>query len=563
MAVGARALAQRGEEYENPKACAWRSHVKMYVGEARWITKCQRGEMSMALSVLIIQSSTVKRVRAGILYVLASVGACFLVLLLLLGIYRTELSEFALHSALQTYGVTVKGLQVKEVGLKGVSLGSTDLLWRGQEVGVQHISLERVDSEKAGSFGALRVEGLDCALNLEAWQKAVLQEGQQDQATTVVEKSSEPLPAFAFSSLSVDGVLRLGLPGADKVFELSMHAVPDASAEHLTGSWSLKAEQFGSLGSYTGSVDGEEGHISIRKFDTSLSELKSVLALVFPDAVEGWALEGTISATAELEQNAAGLAGSGRVVLSASSVVNSELGLEAAGLELRLVLDEIGELRSGVGQTLSIKTLKISEVVLEDVQLRFQLLGPELMVVESLTGRALGGRISIQPMRLNPAGPTWAGTVELSGVDASQVMQYLPEARATVEARIDGLIPLSYGPVGMRFGRGWLSLSEGTEGRMKLDQPGLLTGGMDTKGTAYPVLKSLEDGILNLRLKTLRAELYAVESGMDRSVSVTISGEALDPKIKAPVELELNVNGPLGPLIDWGMDSRISAGIKQ
>ena len=141
-------------------------------------------------------------------------------------------------------------------------------------------------------------------------------------------------------------------------------------------------------------------------------------------------------------------------------------------------------------------------------------------------------------------------------------MSLFPTANAKASGLADGRIPMHYGPQGFGFSHGWLALKPGTPGTLRIDQPGLLTGNLPPQNVAYPTMKAVETGLLNLRVDTLRAEIYPPDAPAGRSVQIIIAGQPLDPKVKAPVTFEVNVNGPVEKLIQWGLDSRMKISTK-
>ena len=64
-------------------------------------------------------------------------------------------------------------------------------------------------------------------------------------------------------------------------------------------------------------------------------------------------------------------------------------------------------------------------------------------------------------------------------------------------------------------------------------------------------------------MNELRLEIYPPNSPPGRTAQLHLAGEPLDPGVKAPVTLDLNVNGPLEKLLNVGLDSRVSIGQKR
>jgi len=491
----------------------------------------------------------VKFLWKALIGLFALVGFATVVLVALAWYQRREITDGVVRSALDAYAIEVRGLGVSEISSSKGALSDFDLLWRGQRLKVGKIVLEKRPESKSG-LGDLRLEDMEVGLDLSSLFAPT--------APATPAPSSPPPPLPDFSSVTVDGTLRAGIPGIAEPLAFALKVRPSSDASRLEGDWSLAGGPVSASGVFEERVKESRGAVSVRSFSVDLATVAPLLRSTFP-ALEGWEIAGQLSGEAELRHGVAGLEPVRcTVLLKGARLASAEAGLEFDGIEGSLVLDDAVACQSQPGQRLTVRLFKAGDFSLSNLSLTYQLRGLDSLAVEAFQAEMLGGRVSTLPVVLNPAGPSWAATLNLDNIDAEKVMHYFPGAKAQVSARIAGQVPVSYGPKGLRFGRGWLAMQEGQSATLRLDQPGLLTSGMAPEGTAYSLLKSVENGILNLSLKVLRAEIYEVEDGPQRSVQLRIEGAPIDPKIKAPMILDVNVNGPLGPLIDFGMDSRVS-----
>lgn len=485
----------------------------------------------------------------GLVGLFALVGFLTVVLVCLAWYQRRQITDGVLRSALDAYAIEVRGLGVSEISPTQGSLSGFDLLWRGQRLKVGKIVLEKRPESKSG-LGDLRLEDMEVGLDLSTLFAP---------ATPAAPAPAAPPPPLPdFSSVSVDGRLRAGIPGIAEPLAFALTVRPSSDASLLKGDWSLVGGSMSASGAFEERIRESRGAVSVRSFSLDLATVAPLLRSSFPE-LEGWEITGQLSGEAEIRHGVSGLEPVRcTVTLKGVRLASAEAGVEFDGIEGALVLDDAVACQSQPGQRLTVRMFKAGDFSLSNLSLTYQLRGLDVLAVEDFQAEMLGGRVSTLPVVLNPAGPAWAATLKLDNIDAEKVMQFFPGAKAQVSARIAGQLPLSYGPKGLRFGRGWVAMQEGHAATLRLDQPGLLTSGMAPDGTAYSLLKSVENGILNLSLKVLRAEIYEVEDGPQRSVQLRIEGAPMDPKIKAPMILDVNVNGPLGPLIDFGMDSRVS-----
>ena len=129
---------------------------------------------------------------------------------------------------------------------------------------------------------------------------------------------------------------------------------------------------------------------------------------------------------------------------------------------------------------------------------------------------------------------------------------------AKVSGRVDGRLPLRIDDGGLRLGTGWLALKPGVYAQIQFAATGLLTSGLPAKDPRYPVLKKIESGLLQLKVGELRLDIRPPNVPAGRTAQLHVVGEPVDPEVKAPVTLDLNVNGPLERLLNMGMDSRVN-----
>ena len=98
------------------------------------------------------------------------------------------------------------------------------------------------------------------------------------------------------------------------------------------------------------------------------------------------------------------------------------------------------------------------------------------------------------------------------------------------------------------------------EGNQHVSLSGLLTGGASPSSPSYGVLQKVESGLLRLHLTELRIDVRPPNAPPGRSAQLHLVGEPVDPGVKAPVTLDLNINGPLERLLNLGLDRRVNFG---
>jgi hypothetical protein len=206
--------------------------------------------------------------------------------------------------------------------------------------------------------------------------------------------------------------------------------------------------------------------------------------------------------------------------------------------------------------------LHTGQLTLTDLEAEVACEGFEKLVVSHLSLKALGGSVAAEPFKYFPALRALDAVLVVDGVSVEEVMAMTKDLPAQAAGRVDGRVPIRIDGGGLRFGTGWLALKPGVFAQVQFNAGGLLTNGVAPGNPSYAVLKKIESGLLKLKISELRLDIRPPDAPAGRSAQLHLRGEPVDPDVKAPVILDLNVNGPLEKLINMGMDSRVSFGAK-
>ncbi len=490
---------------------------------------------------------------------LAVFGALVLLACVLAWAFRLQLSERVAGRFLKGAGVEVRGIEVKAMGLDGLQLGPLELVWQGQtlRVGSARLTGLRPFTPAAGE---LVIDSLSLGLDLDALRRlAPLPVKTEAVQVKRVEPPALPMPIDA---LRVNGRLSIspGAQGQALVFQFSASPVKGSPTRALGN---LSLEGLGLKGALSGGYDWGSDALSVlvRETEVDIATLRGPLeAALGPLLGEGMSASGRLRISGEAGLVGGRLEARSVVLIEGAQFASTKDSLSVEGISGRIEFtDALGQV-SAPRQVLRISRVSMSGMELADVELSLQLLGGTRVRIESMDAKFMGGRVGLEPCELDLGGTRYAATLLLQRVDVAELLKLFPVANASATGLADGRVPMSYGPAGLDFGRGWLSLSPGAEGTLRLEQPGLLTGDMDKKSMAYPILKQVEDGMLNLRVKALRVDIQPIDTPEGRSATLHVDGEPIDPLVKAPVTLEININGPLAPLINWGLNNSVSVG---
>ena len=146
------------------------------------------------------------------------------------------------------------------------------------------------------------------------------------------------------------------------------------------------------------------------------------------------------------------------------------------------------------------------------------------------------------------------------GLEASELLALAPDVPGKANGRLNGRLPLHISANGVIFGRGWAALTPSSTAELELNAKGLLTGGMSASSPSYAVLSRIEGGLLRLKLSELRLDVHPENAPEGRTATLHLEGAPVDNSVKAPVTLEVNVNGPVERLLILGLNSHLKTG---
>lgn len=169
---------------------------------------------------------------------------------------------------------------------------------------------------------------------------------------------------------------------------------------------------------------------------------------------------------------------------------------------------------------------------------------------------AAGGWLRAAPFSMELSEPKIGVDLTMERVGLQDVAALVPEVLVDGRGRVNGAVRFNWSHAdGPSVGRGHITLDTSEVAHVRLKpNPGLLTGSLPPQVlNYYPGLIQLETGESPLLASRLDVRLSPEGDENGRSVVVQLAGEPVNPSIKAPLVLTVNVKGPLGPLLKFGM----------
>ncbi len=497
-----------------------------------------------------------KRFRGFLRRWLPWLAGAFLLLVLAAYILRQPLTGAAISTGLKLAGAGGVKFQVTDASPWRVVIENVGFIFKTQQFEAKRVTFGRTHWWQP-SFGAVAIEGARVPLTLD---------GSDVNPWTWASYSGTGKPADATKSmavpltqLSVEGQLLVKVATVSEQPIALKFEVAQETRNQWTGTAQLTADGLSFRGEGSYDFDGKKlvfrvgaDAIDLKVWQDFVRQL-----VVIPEGP--WDLGGTLNGSAKGVYEKKQLAASAQVSLRDGRMRGSKRDITAEGIEADFTFTNLSQFKSEPG-TLTVRQLTIGGFVLENLDAALAIVSTDCLDVSRVSVELLGGKLSAEPFKLYPTQREIEATVVADGLDVEKIMAMSKDVPADATGRVDGRVPLRLDENGVRFGTGWLQLKPGVHAEVQLKAAGLLTSGVSPKSPSYVVLKKVESGLLRLRVGEMRLDIRPPDAPAGRTAQLHLTGEPMDPEVKAPVTLDLNVNGPIEQLLNFGMKNQISVG---
>lgn len=468
---------------------------------------------------------------------------------------RVTITGVAIGHFLKSVGATEVTYRVTGVSPWRVVVENVGFLLKAQAFSAKRVSFDRTHWWSA-SLGHVQVEQAKVPLAVE---RLAARGGEASAAGG----GSAPGPLnLPFEEISVDGqivVQAAGLP--DQALTVKL-----AAKQKADDRWDAQVQVDGpGLGlAATGTYDQRDNLLdfTVPTVNVDLKTWQAFAERVVPmPATNGWEIEGRLTGRAAGRVAAGKVAAAGNFQLREGQLRHAAKALTAEGVELDLEFTDLTGMRTKPG-SLRVRELRTGTLTLRELEAGAALAGPDRIDVSHLKLSALGGTVQTEPFSLAPSRDELTAVLLVDGISIEQVMALTKDLPAKAKGQVNGRFPINLNASGLHLGTGWLTLTSGVNAEIEFNAKGLLTGGVSPNNPSYAVLQKIESGLLKLGISELRLDIQPPDGPAGRSATLHLKGAPLDPEVKAPVILDLNVNGPLEKLLKLGMGSSLGVGAK-
>ena len=466
---------------------------------------------------------------------------------------RLPLAGMAVGSLLRSAGASEIKFNISQASPWRVVVEDIGFLVKTQAFAAKRVTFAR-NHWWTPSLGAVRVEQVRLPVNIDAFGKDSPAASADKKGLTTAQPASIPA-----EEISIDGQLVVqasGLPDQALMIKIAARL---ADRGKWTGQvqvdspgLSIKAE-----GAYN--LPGQELVFKVPEASLDLQLWQQFVEriITLPGGVS--TMEGKLTGNAEGRLLGKELTASGTVHLREGRYTNDQSAIVGDGVEADLTFIDLAKCLTKPG-TLRVHQLRTGQLPMTDLEAEVAFDGLNKLTVTRASLKALGGGVAAEPFKYFADRHELEAVLLVDGISVEELMALTKDLPAKASGRVNGRMPVRIDASGLRLGTGWLALKPGVYAEIQFNATGLLTGGVAPNNPSYALLKKVESGLLKLKISQLRLEIRPPNAPEGRSAQLHLEGEPVDRDVKAPVSLDLNVNGPLERLLNMGMDSRVSFG---
>ena len=264
------------------------------------------------------------------------------------------------------------------------------------------------------------------------------------------------------------------------------------------------------------------------RFDGGYSAAASPMRLstLLPN-VKGMTVNGNLKLTGTLTSDSTGLSSSAVMSLDNGHFWMKDSDLAAENIQLELVLPDLLNLRSGPAQVLTVETISLGKIHMNDLRVQFQVESGESVLVEKAGFQWCGGRVNAQALRVLPGVDDYDVTLYCDRLNLADLLEQFGAAQAAGEGAVNGRIPVRYSGGKILFDDGFLYSTPGAGGTIQVTGAEMLTSGMPEGTSQYGQIDLAREALKNYEYDWVRIRMET--EGEMLILDLQFDGQPVDP----------------------------------
>lgn len=274
--------------------------------------------------------------------------------------------------------------------------------------------------------------------------------------------------------------------------------------------------------------------LSVQPFEITPDKL-AVFNLRPPDAI---AFSAMVTASANLELKGKTTDSGFSLDVDNGRFEIPEQKLTVSGIRTKITLADLFSPKTPERQEINIKSVQVKKVKLDDGRIRFKIADKKSLLVENIRFKWCNGTVSTGSVRIPGDNDTYRVTLFCRQLDLPEVLRQIGAFNAKGSGTLDGKIPVVYRKGEIFFNKGFLSTTEGKEGRIAIDETSRLTAGIPLNTPQFSQLDLAQEALKDFNYKWVKLNLDT--TGDMLAVAMELDGK---PNRVLPFEYKKDFGG--------------------
>ena len=225
---------------------------------------------------------------------------------------------------------------------------------------------------------------------------------------------------------------------------------------------------------------------------------------------------------------------------------------EVSGLALEVPFECGASFRTVRRPYVAFARAKVGNVRLDQGRIEFQMTPQEVLVDRAEVGWCKGS-LNVYSVRVDPKHPKADVVVYADRIDLGEALMMVMPFKGVMEGVLYGRFPVGFDGRHVKLSKGFLYSLPGQGGKLRLEDAAPVVSLLEQAGIKGDVQQPLSKALSDMDFSAIRMELEPQESG-EAVLRMKLDGKSNFAEWPAPVDLNLNLHGPLERLMNLGLD---------
>ncbi len=269
-------------------------------------------------------------------------------------------------------------------------------------------------------------------------------------------------------------------------------------------------------------------------------------------------IAGLVSASGEGTWRGGQVGGRAKIALRNGRIESPARKSQFEGVAFTVDIEDLLARRTAPGQVFTWTSGRYDLVELGAGRVDFTLDRDQVKIALA-TIAVFGGELAVRSVEFSTKKAEFTASAQMTGVDIGKMVFLLPEILTQASGRLDGYVDLTREAKGISIGEGYLGLRQGEPATLQfVPRPGVLSAALPPAiNKLYPGILQMETAGIPLQAEELQIRFVPRGDEEGRTAWVHLAGRPVDPAFKGPIDLTLNVRGPLDEVFNAGANSTL------